>query len=45
MTKKQKIPSKKKFFQWKKILVRTVHLAITLFVTGSLLVKNTGKIS
>lgn len=41
MTKKEIINSKKKFFQWKKILMRLVHLAITLFVTGSLLYKNT----
>lgn len=29
------------FFVWKKILVRLVHLTITLFVTGSLFIKNT----
>ena len=37
--KRQKQP----FFVWKKIVVRLVHLAITLFVSGSLFVKNTGK--
>jgi hypothetical protein len=31
-----------KFFQWKKILVRSVHLLLTLFITGSLIIKNTG---
>lgn len=37
-----KRPTKKQpFFVWKKIIVRLVHLAITLFVTGSLFVKNT----
>lgn len=36
-TRKTKI----KFFQWKKIMVRSVHLILTLFVTGSLLIKNT----
>lgn len=32
---------KKNFFQWKKIMVRLVHLTITLFITGSLFIKNT----
>lgn len=30
-----------KFFQWKKVLVRSVHLFLTLFITGSLIIKNT----
>lgn len=38
---KKEAAKKQDFFQWKKILVRLVHLAITLFVTGSLLIKNT----
>lgn len=36
---------RRNFFVWKKILVRSVHLFIVLFVTGSLLIKNeTGNI-
>lgn len=39
--KKGQKAQKQPFFVWKKIVVRLVHLAITLFVTGSLFVKNT----
>lgn len=39
--KKSQMAQKQSFFVWKKIVVRLVHLAITLFVTGSLFVKNT----
>ena len=34
--------SQVKLFIWKKIIVRLVQLVLTLFVTGSLLIKNTG---
>lgn len=34
---------RRKFFAWQKILVRSFHLFIVLFVTGNLLIKdNTG---
>lgn len=39
--KKSQKTQKLSFFVWKKIIVRLVHLAITLFVTGSLFVKDT----
>lgn len=39
--KKDEMDEKRKFFQWKKISVRVVHLTITLFITGNLFIKNT----
>jgi hypothetical protein len=34
----------RKFFKWKKILVRSTHTVLVLLITGNLLWKDTGKI-
>jgi hypothetical protein len=33
----------RKFFKWKKVLVRSIHTILVLYVSCSLYLKNTGK--
>lgn len=35
-------PKGSNFFNWKKIIVRSSHLILTLYITVSLLIKETG---